>query len=133
MKLLLLLILVIPILLSAQTKHDNTIVIPSQGLTEEKITQILVSNGYGIANSNRTYYQTTPKTKEYGMTVKLTLLLTDSLCLIKGDIDPNYTLMGQKSWYKPIEYGKGGYIKTGWAEMLKVAASFSGKLTFKNQ
>lgn len=124
-----------PMYCFSQKKGDNAIRIPVTGLTEDKITTALFSCGYGIEKSTKTYYLSTDNAKKNGVLVRLSFLINDSSCTIVGWCDPNYTLMGVKSWFKPVIYSKSGmgYLKIGLEEMIKVATKLSDKIEFIKQ
>jgi len=124
-----------PLLCFAQKKRDNAILIPSQGITDEKIRTAIVTYGFGIDKADNGYYQTTPGKKEKAPTSKISIFKSDSVYIIQGWYDVEIELMGVKSSFDKTEFRgmKGSPALRAWEVMVGFAKKLSDSLTFIKQ
>lgn len=123
----------------AQTKKDNTIILP--GFIEtSKIKGVLFQNGYSIISDDSSYISTSSKEiNKVSMSVKLMILKTDTATFIKGltKSTVNIKIFGSEleSDYAQLSFMgmKGSPYRRAWEEMDKIAKLISPNVGYIKQ
>lgn len=119
----------------AQKVNDNAVLIPSIGISEDKIMEAIVSSGYAIENHYKNYFLTSGVKKFNGNSIKISVLMNDSLITFTGLINANVSLMGAQSSYERIVFKTGsfGAWKKAFSEIVLVAKKLSTDVRFIKQ
>jgi hypothetical protein len=117
-------ILLFPVLLSAQHKGDNTIVIP--GITMDQTLKVFRDKGYDIGNTKLNIIWTLPIKVVNGIYAYYEMTITDStgyLQEIWGNNKIEYGLKGKSQLYLDVN------VESFW-EMDSLAKSFGRPVTY---
>jgi hypothetical protein len=116
-------------------KKANTIIITINGTSEEyfnKISSILLENGYGIQSSDKTIASITTSEKPFkNGAIKLVLLLKDQKVLLRGQFSVDLSLGAGNSsadWMEIQYLGMNNSpFKNAWNEMNVISQAIPGE------